>query len=101
MRPNTGAAPDRGRHTGFPKYQALAGGPAGEPLTKNEPPPKKWADALTRFFGTADWKQQFYAKKQAGIRPGGDQSTDLDKLQGSADLLALFCCWEPERRAHR
>jgi three-Cys-motif partner protein len=32
-------------------------------LTKNEPPPKKRADALTRFFGNEDWKQEFYPKK--------------------------------------
>jgi three-Cys-motif partner protein len=32
-------------------------------LTKNEPPPKNWADALTRFFGNEDWKQEFYSKK--------------------------------------
>src|SRR4051812_38455514 len=33
-------------------------------LTKNEPPPKRWADALTRVFGTDEWKQQFYPKKK-------------------------------------
>lgn len=32
-------------------------------LTKNEPPPQNWADALTRFFGNEDWKQEFYSKK--------------------------------------
>jgi three-Cys-motif partner protein len=32
-------------------------------LTKNEPPPKNWGDALTRFFGNEDWKQEFYPKK--------------------------------------
>jgi len=32
-------------------------------LTKNEPPPEKWADALTRFFGSEEWKQEFYPKK--------------------------------------
>jgi three-Cys-motif partner protein len=32
-------------------------------LTRNEPPPKKWADALTRIFGNEDWKQEFYPKK--------------------------------------
>jgi three-Cys-motif partner protein len=33
-------------------------------LTRNEPPPKNWADALTRFFGNEEWKQEFYAKKK-------------------------------------
>src|SRR5262249_42973217 len=32
-------------------------------LTKNVPPPKRWADALTRFFGSVEWKQEFYPKK--------------------------------------
>jgi hypothetical protein len=32
-------------------------------LTRNEPPPKKWAEALTRFFGSEEWKQEFYPKK--------------------------------------
>jgi three-Cys-motif partner protein len=33
-------------------------------LTKNEPPPSVWADALTRFFGNEEWKQEFYPKKK-------------------------------------
>jgi three-Cys-motif partner protein len=33
-------------------------------LTKNEPPPKKWAGALTRFFGNEEWKREFYPKKK-------------------------------------
>lgn len=32
-------------------------------LTKHEPPPKKWAEALTRFFGNEDWRHEFYPKK--------------------------------------
>jgi three-Cys-motif partner protein len=32
-------------------------------LTKHKPPPKQWADALTRSFGSEDWKQEFYPKK--------------------------------------
>jgi three-Cys-motif partner protein len=32
-------------------------------LTKHQPPPKKWADALTRFFGSEVWKQEFYPKR--------------------------------------
>jgi three-Cys-motif partner protein len=32
-------------------------------LTKNEPPPKEWADSLSRTFGTRDWEQAFYPKK--------------------------------------
>ncbi|MFN4261780.1 MAG: three-Cys-motif partner protein TcmP [Gemmataceae bacterium] len=33
-------------------------------LTKNEPPPPLWADALTRFFGNEEWKQEFYPKRK-------------------------------------
>ena len=33
-------------------------------LTKNQPPPTKWADALTRIFGTEEWRQAFYPKKK-------------------------------------
>jgi three-Cys-motif partner protein len=32
-------------------------------LTRNKPPPKKWADVLTRVFGNEDWKHEFYSKK--------------------------------------
>ena len=32
-------------------------------LTKAGPPPSEWAAALTRIFGTPDWKQAFYPKK--------------------------------------
>jgi three-Cys-motif partner protein len=33
-------------------------------LTKNKPPPRKWADALTRFFGNEEWTREFYPKKK-------------------------------------
>ena len=33
-------------------------------LTKAGPPPKEWASALTRIFGTEDWEKVFYPKKQ-------------------------------------
>lgn len=29
-------------------------------LTKNSPPPKAWADRLTKLFGTSDWQDAFY-----------------------------------------
>lgn len=29
-------------------------------LTRRQPPPVAWADALTRFFGTDDWRSEFY-----------------------------------------
>jgi len=33
-------------------------------LTKNCPPEGAWADRLTKFFGTDDWKEAFYRKKR-------------------------------------
>ena len=33
-------------------------------LTKSAPPPQKWADALTRIFGTDEWQQAFYPRKK-------------------------------------
>ncbi len=33
-------------------------------LTKSAPPPQKWADALTRIFGTDAWQQAFYPRKK-------------------------------------
>jgi len=33
-------------------------------LTRKQPPPKPWAEALTRFFGTEEWRDQFYPKKK-------------------------------------
>jgi three-Cys-motif partner protein len=29
-------------------------------LTRGSPPPQGWADALTRIFGTPDWRSAFY-----------------------------------------
>jgi three-Cys-motif partner protein len=43
-------------------------------LTKNELPPKKWADALTRFFGNEDWKQEFYPKKTVRTLFGDEET---------------------------
>lgn len=33
-------------------------------LTKEQSPPEKWAQALTRIFGTEDWKNAFYKKER-------------------------------------
>lgn len=32
-------------------------------LTKSEPPPQEWAQALTSLFGTDDWHQAFYPRR--------------------------------------
>jgi len=33
-------------------------------LTKHQPPPEKWAERLTIFFGTDAWRDVFYRKQQ-------------------------------------
>lgn len=33
-------------------------------LTRNHPPEGAWANKLTRFFGTEDWKTEFYRPRQ-------------------------------------
>lgn len=43
-------------------------------LTRNQPPPKNWADALTRFFGNEDWRQEFYAKKKERTLFGDEET---------------------------
>src|SRR5206468_3120179 len=45
-------------------------------LTRKEPPPKNWADALTRFFGNDEWRQEFYTKKKERMLFGGDEETE-------------------------
>lgn len=47
-------------------------------LTKNEPPPQKWAEALTRFFGNEDWRQEFYPKKVERTLFGDEQTERKD-----------------------
>jgi three-Cys-motif partner protein len=32
-------------------------------LTRNTPPPEEWAQALTQFFGSDDWKNAFYRRR--------------------------------------
>ena len=43
-------------------------------LTKGELPPEKWASHLTRFFGSDDWKEEFY---HSYVQPTlfGDETT--------------------------
>jgi three-Cys-motif partner protein len=33
-------------------------------LTKNEPPPEEWSQALTRTFGTDKWRSEFYSQRK-------------------------------------
>src|SRR6266540_7285610 len=41
----------------FPLGQAV-----NRVLTKDKPPEGGWADRLTRFFGTTEWKEAFYRR---------------------------------------
>jgi three-Cys-motif partner protein len=34
-------------------------------LTKAEPPPQPWAQALTRLFGTDEWREAFYPQRKS------------------------------------
>ena len=43
-------------------------------LTRNCPPKGAWADRLTVFFGTDDWKEAFYKKSQQISLFGGEES---------------------------
>jgi three-Cys-motif partner protein len=43
-------------------------------LTRKEPPPEQWAKALTRMFGTDEWKTAFYQKKKAKTLFGAEES---------------------------
>ena len=47
-------------------------------LTKNEPPPDSWAQALTRVFGTEDWRQAFYPQ-QTILTLFGEQEVEARK----------------------
>ena len=47
-------------------------------LTKYKPPPKKWAEALTRFFGNEEWRQAFYPKKTELLLWGEEETERKD-----------------------
>ena len=47
-------------------------------LTRAGPPPDEWARALTRIFGTSDWEQAFYPKKQVETLFGPEETQRKD-----------------------
>ncbi|MDW8332489.1 MAG: three-Cys-motif partner protein TcmP [Cyclobacteriaceae bacterium] len=53
-------------------------------LTRNEPPPGAWADALTRIFGTQQWKDAFYPSQMDstlfGVEKVRLKEADFDKV---------------------
>jgi len=56
-------------------------------LTKSAPPPKKWADALTRIFGTDEWQQAFYPRKKQLTLFGEEE---IQTKQASFEAIGLF-----------
>lgn len=56
-------------------------------LTKNEPPPKNWADALTRFFGNEEWKEEFYPKKTERTLFGDEET---ERKEASFERIGRF-----------
>ena len=53
-------------------------------LTRNEPPPKQWAQALTRIFGTEDWQDYFYPHQTVPTLFGNEE-----RQEKSADFDAI------------
>lgn len=53
-------------------------------LTKIEPPPDEWAQALTRIFGTDEWRKAFYSKQKIQTLFGEEEvqikDADFDKI---------------------
>jgi three-Cys-motif partner protein len=53
-------------------------------LTKNQPPKGAWADRLTKFFGTDNWKEAFYRQKQQkdlfGTQDAFVKEADFDSI---------------------
>lgn len=56
-------------------------------LTKNQPPPKAWGEALTRTFGTKDWEQAFYPKKKELTLFGEEES---QRKQATFEAIGKF-----------
>ncbi|MBW3637904.1 MAG: three-Cys-motif partner protein TcmP [Armatimonadetes bacterium] len=59
-------------------------------LTTKSLPPPKWGDALTRAFGTDDWKNRFYAPpSQLGLF-GEHRSDDVIKIADFKEIERFF-----------
>ncbi len=63
----------------FPLGQAV-----NRMLTKDQPPKDAWANRLTKLFGTDDWKEAFYTKKQQidlfGTRDTFEKDVTFDSI---------------------
>jgi len=53
-------------------------------LTRSEPPPSEWADALTRIFGTPTWRDEFYPRQETQTLFGPEvtqqKEADFDRI---------------------
>jgi three-Cys-motif partner protein len=60
-------------------------------LVNDKMPPEKWADRLTKIFGTAEWKKKFYASEswQSLITPN-EQVERVYKTADQAQITEFF-----------
>lgn len=56
-------------------------------LTSQGPPPAKWADALTRIFGTEDWRKVFYPSRTETTLFGADE---IQRKDATLDTIGQF-----------
>ncbi|HSW46795.1 MAG TPA: three-Cys-motif partner protein TcmP [Phycisphaerae bacterium] len=53
-------------------------------LTRSEPPPSEWGDALTRIFGTPTWRDEFYPRHETQTLFGPEvtqqKEADFDRI---------------------
>jgi len=56
-------------------------------LTKSEPPPDEWAQALTRTFGTDTWRQAFYPSTRRLTLFGEE---DVQTRQANFEVIGKF-----------
>jgi three-Cys-motif partner protein len=54
-------------------------------LTREGPPPAAWADRLTRFFGTEEWRDRFYRRTETRDLFGGT----LSLIEKDADFESI------------
>ena len=58
-------------------------------LPNQEIPGNKWADRLTKLFGTDEWKSQFY-REEGQVDLLGNKQESVTKIAGVEEILAFF-----------
>jgi len=58
-------------------------------LPNQEIPENKWADRLTKLFGTDEWKSQFY-REEGQVDLLGNKQESVTKIAGVEEILAFF-----------